>query len=542
MYKLFMLSTLLIVCMGYAADDPYSGYSSGQRYTDKNPPEFIKDNRPAGATEWPLWRYTSLHPSKIITPDQSDYQSAATRKFLGIPSLAISPGGRLWLTFFAGKEPAEDHNNYVVLSTSGDDGKTWKEVLMVDPDGEGPIRAFDSQLWLSPDNRLWLFWTQRYHSKEDPYCPIAGVWAMMNEHPDDPASEWSTPRRLTNGVMNCKPTVLSNGDWLFPASLWRMMDRSAQAVCSKDKGETFRVLGACDVPPKKRNIDEHMIVERKDGSLWMLVRTIDGIGESCSIDGGRSWSELINSSIQHPPSRFFIRRLNSGNLLLVKHGEIDKKIGRSHLTAFVSEDDGKTWKGGFLIDERNWAAYPDGQQAANGTIYITYDYNRTADKKIFMACFTEQDILAGKAVTDKVRLRVPVNSTKEGSVQGGWLTPDAASASKKIRADLGLRNLPARALGWTAWEFDSGNLNPLNIQNSFASIMATDGTVEIALSSSARDVFARNNGYIGDGTFSPETPRDLWVDGLFCFFTPKESGLIIKLSDRLLYFNHLFRL
>ena len=40
--------------------------------------------------------------------------------------------------WYAGATPGEDHNNYVVLCTSGDNGKSWNEVLVVDPDAEGP--------------------------------------------------------------------------------------------------------------------------------------------------------------------------------------------------------------------------------------------------------------------------------------------------------------------------------------------------------------------------------------------------------------------
>ncbi len=52
----------------------------------------------------------------------------------------------------------------------------------------------------------------------------------------------------------------------------------------------------------------------------------------------------------HPTSRFFVRRLKSGALLLVKHGPLDKRVKREQLTAFVSDDDGKTWQGGLLLD------------------------------------------------------------------------------------------------------------------------------------------------------------------------------------------------
>ena len=84
--------------------------------------------------------------------------------------------------------------------------------------------------------------------------------------------------------------------------------------------------------------------ERRDGSLWMLVRTLYGIGESTSTDGGRTWSEVAPSDIGHVTSRFFIRRLDSGNLVLVKHGEIDPALWRTTVERYpfmleLSEDE-----------------------------------------------------------------------------------------------------------------------------------------------------------------------------------------------------------
>jgi len=68
--------------------------------------------------------------------------------------------------------------------------------------------------------------------------------------------------------------------------------------------------------------DEHMTVERKDGSLWMLARTTAGLMQSTSTDGGRTWATpSLPPQINHPVSRFHIRRLASGRILLIKHGE-----------------------------------------------------------------------------------------------------------------------------------------------------------------------------------------------------------------------------
>ncbi len=70
------------------------------------------------------------------------------------------------------------------------------------------------------------------------------------------------------------------------------------------------------------------------------------------------------------------------------------RTGRSHLMAFISEDDGHSWSDGLLLDGRR-ITYPDGQQTADGTIYITYDHGRSTKQEILMTSFTEDDILSG---------------------------------------------------------------------------------------------------------------------------------------------------
>jgi hypothetical protein len=100
--------------------------------------------------------------------------------------------------------------------------------------------------------------------------------------------------------------------------------------------------------------------------------------------------------------------LRSGKLLLVKHAP-PRGAGRSHLTAFLSADDGKTWQGGLLLDERNGVSYPDGVEGPDGTIYVIYDFSRQDKKQIFMATFTEEDIAQKKSVSSRARLRVLVN-------------------------------------------------------------------------------------------------------------------------------------
>ena len=156
---------------------------------------------------------------------------------------------------------------------------------------------------------------------------------------------------------------------------------------------------------------EHMIVERKDGTLWMLARTAKGIMQTTSADGGRTWTVPTEpTGIRHPNARFHIRRLASERLLLVKHGDaVDAHQGRVKLSAWLSEDDGKTWQGGLILDERTGVSYPDGFQAPDGTIYISYDRNRASDGEILLARFTEEDILAKKVIGRRSKLKMLVS-------------------------------------------------------------------------------------------------------------------------------------
>ena len=341
---------------------------------------------------------TSLHVN--FSPG-AEYGPEA-RKYQGIPGLERAPGGRLWAVWYAGKEN-EDRYNYVVGVTSNDDGKTWSDLkFVIDPDGDGPLRTSDPCPWLDPAGRLWLFWWMNGAGDTQ-------LWAMTTADPDSENPTWTEPRVVCPGVMMCKPIVTSDGSWLLATAIWHQ-DGSCRVVASADSGQTWELRGTATIPdPKDRNCDEPMMVERKDGSLWMLVRTTYGIGETVSRDKGRTWTPVTPSGIPHTASRFFIRRLLSGNLLLVKHGSLDQQTGRSHLMAFVSPDDGATWQGGLMLDERNGVSYPDGTQSPDGVIRIIYDWNRADDKHLLMATFTEQDVLAGEAVSAAVRMRVLIN-------------------------------------------------------------------------------------------------------------------------------------
>lgn len=332
-------------------------------------------------------------PYLIVNPWPSHI---APTKRQGVPAIARTAQGRLWVVY--GRD-VESPLNYQVLRSSDDDGETWSDVkLMILP--QRGVRAMSACVWTDPQERLWVFWGQSFGRADGRF----GIWAAVADNPDADSPQWSEPRRLGDGILLNKPTVLSNGDWLLTSSVWRA-DDSVRVYASTDRGASFHLRGTVNVlPVEARGPDEPMIVERKDGSLWMLIRR-KGLAESTSWDQGRTWTAVQTSPIEHATSRFFFRRLQSGSLLLVKHGHIDEKLGREQLRAFVSDDDGKTWQGGLMLDEREDVTYPDGVQGDDGTIYIVYDHQRTPDGLVLLATFTEEDVRAGKTVSNKAKLK-----------------------------------------------------------------------------------------------------------------------------------------
>ena len=356
----------------------------------------------------------------ISSPDEK--YSTGKRGFQGIPGIEITSQGRLWASWYSGGS-TEGPQNFVLLVTSSDGGRNWSEpVLVIDPPGN--VRAFDQNIWMDPLGRLWVFWAQAYSEKDgNIFDGRSGVWGIYTENPETDFPSWSDPVRFAEGVMLNKPTVLSNGEWIFPTALWRdnlgggrIPDElkafsGANLTVSTDQGRTFEYRGGADIP--ERWFDEHMFIEKQDGRIWNLIRTSYGIGQSYSCDGGRTWNNGEDTGWGGPNSRFFIRRLQSGRLLLVNHAP-DINTGeylRNNLTAYLSDDDGGSWYGGLMLDERPGVSYPDGTQDKDGNIWIIYDHERYKCGDILFARFSEDDVAAGAGVSPVASMKNLINSS-----------------------------------------------------------------------------------------------------------------------------------
>lgn len=340
----------------------------------------------------------------MLITDPSELRRFYTKKRLwqGIPSVEVTKKGRIFVTFYSGGVKEEIGNFAMVVKS--DDGVAYTEpIVAAYMDG---YRCYDPCLWIDPLGRLWFTWS---------ICPEDALYGSICDDPDADELRWSEPFKIGHDIMMNKPIVLSTGEWLFPLAVWgpgirslppqfdsKTPDKGSFVYKTSDNGKTFVRLGSADV--RKRHFDEHMVLELRDGRLWMLVRTFYGIGQSFSSDRGKTWSEDSDSGLGGPSSRFHICRLKSGRILLVNHVNFCK---RNNLTALLSDDDGKTWCAQLLLDPRSDVSYPDVKEADDGYIYITYDRERGAYKKdleeatscareILLSRITEQEILDGK--------------------------------------------------------------------------------------------------------------------------------------------------
>ncbi len=346
-------------------------------------------------------------------PEVDDYTMSA--------GFTRTPGGRIFLSWFGIEDAA---GTAMLVTCSDDEGETWREPqYLLDPGFTRDhihISILVGNLWTDPQGRVWWFFNQSIGY----FDGRAGSWAVVCDNPDAANPVWGKPFRIWHGASLNKPTVTSSGEWMLPVSLWNRnlisasrkfphgtvesslyaeLDefRGANVLSSKDQGKTWERLGMQRTTDQL--FDENMVMEMRDGKLKMYARDVFGIVSCISGDGGLTWSPFKREWVAST-ARFFVRALPSGKWLMVR---LNSTGVRSHLTAYLSDNDGESWYGGLELDPREHVSYPDGFIHPDGRIFIQYDRLRDHGE-ILLAVFTEEDVATGKDVSGKVVLQKPI--------------------------------------------------------------------------------------------------------------------------------------
>lgn len=363
-----------------------------------------------------------------IASGTTETYAESDRKWQGLPTIAITPGGRMWCAWQTGDaiEGSEGPNNYDVMYYSDDNGKTWSKEYMIWDVPDESIRLADPRLFYDQFGKLWLVLIRG---------GLKGAYALEIINPDceDPAAnlEMGEPVSWMKAPPAHRPTILSNGYWITPVEV----DTNAQQtyICrpNNEAGKypwtTTTTQPAVTSFPDEKTFGESQILELEDGSLMMLSRLPrtcgGGMEISYSYDYGTSWTPYkADNGIPYitPSSKFHIQRLESGAILMITHATT---ADREQLAAYLSYDDGKTYPYMMMLDDTdirgNWrdfgVSYPEAaaEQGEHGEIYIVYDAGRYGLKEIRMCVVTEEDIKAGRPVSEYCRMREQISKLGE---------------------------------------------------------------------------------------------------------------------------------
>ncbi len=179
--------------------------------------------------------------------------------------------------------------------------------------------------------------------------PVAWrTWMMVSRDEGvtwSPAQPVGDSSRPPLGPVKNKPIVLSDGTWLAPNSIETDDRWDALVDRSTDEGLTWQCGEPVPLDHAKfpgLGVIQPTLWESEPGHVHMLLRGTSGfVCRSDSLDGGRTWSPVVETELPHSNSGLDLAKLENGTLALVFNP--CQAPGRSPLAIALSNDNGRTW-------------------------------------------------------------------------------------------------------------------------------------------------------------------------------------------------------
>ncbi|MBN3520268.1 exo-alpha-sialidase [Algoriphagus lutimaris] len=233
---------------------------------------------------------------------------------------------------------------------------TWNPVLYRNPDS-GQIVLFYKE---GPNPREW--------------------WGLYKTS-DDGGKNWSKAIQIPPGMLGPvknKPVALPNGTILYGSSFETNGIWSMHVETTNQNIENWKKI---EIDNGSFHAIQPTILSYPNGKLQLLARTQeDVIGSTWSIDGGKTWSTVESTGLIHNNSGIDAVTLKSGIQLLLCN---PIKDGRNKLSLLMSMD-GINWEEIHVLEDqpKGEFSYPAIIQAKDGTVHLTYTYNREKVKYV----------------------------------------------------------------------------------------------------------------------------------------------------------------
>lgn len=323
-------------------------------------------------------------------------------------TLRVMPDGS-WVLFFLGGDDFEPSpNNYIALTRSFDEGRTWTDVEKIDiglPRTGDMVGQGVTEVIVGPKKSVVYFST---HGK------TWGInWKSWVTTSSDNFRTFTPPQRLPGRLANFtfirNHIVTRDGRILLPfqhylgppagatpppegekpwhKEMFHYVSNPRNGVLmSSDGGETWTEHGDIRISTDDRywGWAEPNIVELADGRIAMIIRG-DRLGGVLyyaeSTDGGRTWPEYaVKSDIPNPGSKATLYSLG-GDVVAILHNPNPRH--RSPLSLWISFDGMKTWPYKRVLvpqssdGPKGRINYPDGFVSADREyLHFAYDDNR----------------------------------------------------------------------------------------------------------------------------------------------------------------------
>ena len=247
------------------------------------------------------------------------------------------------------------------------------------------------RVFIGPDQSVWLLVGVNYGR----WC--SGDTYLFSKRSYDEGRTWTDLELIveTKGLLGRNKPLNNGGVWLIPVE-WEE-EWSAAFLRSTDAGKTWQITGDLGRDAKAHLI-QPTVVSVGGENLLAYMRSQEGyIYQSRSVDLGNTWTVPEPTTLPNNNSGIDMVRMRSGFLALAYNPvglsgnmpALDERWpsrmpvgfelwgGRTPLVVSFSPDGGRTWPRSMVLEEgpREFS-YPSIIQGSDGTLHVTYTYNR----------------------------------------------------------------------------------------------------------------------------------------------------------------------
>ena len=296
-----------------------------------------------------------------------------------IPSLCVTTEGTLIFVCEGRKHNRGDWTDVdLLMRRSRDNGRTWTAPEMIADDGEltmgNPCAVVDRST-----GTIWLLLCRG----SEPGRGNAYILAMKS---NDDGQTWSPPTDISHMTKDPSWAFVGTGPghgiqlrsgrllvpcWTNPPEKCGEIQTS-YCIYSDDHGVTWQMGD----PLTANASDECKVVELADGTVYMNARGRSDVKQRAfaySADGGHSWTRVrYDPSLPEPSCDGALAGVQGDDGVRILLAWPADPGERKRLTVRLSDDGGRTWPVGKILDPSD-AAYCDLAVAPDGTILCAYE-------------------------------------------------------------------------------------------------------------------------------------------------------------------------